>query len=61
MMGKEEHLFVGGGSEDWKSHCKIQSGIFLNRMKVNMSKDPVIQILGIYIQLTPFLTIDVYL
>ena len=47
-VGKREPQCTVGGNAGWRSHCGQQYGVSSKKLKMELSFDPLIQLLGIY-------------
>ena len=47
---KREPSYTGGMNVSWCSHCEKQYGGFLSKLKIKLSFDPGIPLLGVYWQ-----------
>ena len=49
-MEKKESSYSAGGNVNWYSHCGKQYGGSLKKLNIELSYDPAIPLLGIYLQ-----------
>ena len=47
---KREHLYTVGGNVNWCSHCGKQYESFSKKLKIELTHDPAIPLLGIYLK-----------